>query len=214
MANAEEPNRVELTPNEIVAYNLSLARNQARWTQAELGRRLAPYLGEKWSAAVVSSAEKSYRGRSGRIRRFTADEVVAFAQVFDLPVVWFFIPPHLPDEEVSAFVGPREGTKEEEGAFVERLVGFRYGAELGARLASFPTAARLNLQEWVRGTLAGMVARYTDLDTLRQLLSALESQFAKIQEDITRLALDSFVQTDTESANAEPAEEGEREGER
>jgi hypothetical protein len=41
--------------------------------------------------AQVSAAERSVDG--ARIRQFTADDIVAFAQAFDLPIGYFFLPP-------------------------------------------------------------------------------------------------------------------------
>ena len=52
---------------------------------------LAPYLGFRWSKANFSAAERSVDGQ--RVRQFDADEIVAFARTFDLPVSWFFMPP-------------------------------------------------------------------------------------------------------------------------
>jgi hypothetical protein len=80
-----------LTPNQVVGYNLSRARALRGWTQEQTVARLAPHLGARWSNVVLSAAERSYAGK--RIRHFTADEIVAFAQTFDLPVTWFFLPP-------------------------------------------------------------------------------------------------------------------------
>jgi hypothetical protein len=41
--------------------------------------------------AQVSTAERSVDG--ARIRQFTADDIVAFAQAFNLPIGYFFLPP-------------------------------------------------------------------------------------------------------------------------
>jgi transcriptional regulator with XRE-family HTH domain len=81
----------ELTPNQVVAYNLAQARLEKGWTQDEACEALAPYLGTRWSKANYSAAERSVDGT--RIRQFDADEIVAFARGFDLPVSWFFLPP-------------------------------------------------------------------------------------------------------------------------
>ena len=53
------------------------------------GRHLAPYLGTRWSKASFSAAERSVDGQ--RVRQFSADEIVAFARGFRLPVV--LLPP-------------------------------------------------------------------------------------------------------------------------
>ena len=80
-----------VTPNQVVAYNLARARAHRRWTQEEARQALAPYLGVEWSKANYSAAERSMDGV--RIRQFDADEIVAFARGFGVPIAWFFIPP-------------------------------------------------------------------------------------------------------------------------
>lgn len=80
-----------MTPNQIVAYNLNQARLWKGWTQEEAADALAPFVGSRWSKANFSAAERSMDGQ--RIRNFDADEIVAFACTFDLPVTFFFMPP-------------------------------------------------------------------------------------------------------------------------
>ena len=80
-----------LTANQVVAFNLQQARDWRGWTQDEAAVALEPYLGVLWSKATFSQAERSVAGRF--IRNFTADEIVAFARGFELPVTWFFMPP-------------------------------------------------------------------------------------------------------------------------
>ncbi len=80
-----------LTPNQLVGYNLWCARQERRWTQAQAAEALEPHLGVRWTVAQVSAAERSIDGT--RIRQFTADDLVAFAQAFDVPITYFFLPP-------------------------------------------------------------------------------------------------------------------------
>jgi hypothetical protein len=91
----EEPEElqmvVQLTPNQIVAYNLAQARAWKDWTQEEAAEHLEPFIGTKWSKASFSAAERSVDGQ--RVRQFTADEIVAFSRGFGLPVGFFFLPP-------------------------------------------------------------------------------------------------------------------------
>lgn len=84
------PKKRTLTPNQVVAYNLRRARELRGWTQQEAADALAPF-GFRWSSAAFSAAERSVAG--GRVRQFNADELLAFAEVFQLPVGWFFLPP-------------------------------------------------------------------------------------------------------------------------
>jgi transcriptional regulator with XRE-family HTH domain len=79
-----------MSPNQVVAYNLWQARQERGWTQAQAAEALEPYLGVRWTVAQVSAAERSVDGT--RVRQFSADDIVAFAQAFRLPVTYFFLP--------------------------------------------------------------------------------------------------------------------------
>ena len=80
-----------LTPNQLVGYNLFCARRERGWTQAQAAEALESHLGVRWTVAQVSAAERSVDGT--RVRQFTADDIVAFAQAFDVPITYFFLPP-------------------------------------------------------------------------------------------------------------------------
>ena len=72
--------------NQLVGYNMKWFRKAAGITQEEMGRRLGG-----WSKGVVSAAERSWD--SDRVRQFDADEIVAIAQVLDIPVIGLLLPP-------------------------------------------------------------------------------------------------------------------------
>jgi transcriptional regulator with XRE-family HTH domain len=74
-----------ITVNQVVAWNLAYFRKAAGLTQDELGEQIG------WSKAIVSAAERSWDGK--RVRQFSADDVVAIAAAFGLPVVAMFLPP-------------------------------------------------------------------------------------------------------------------------
>ena len=80
-----------LDANQVVAYNFRSARKLRGWTQEEAARRLAPYLGQELPKASISGIERSFDGE--RRRLFDAQDLVAFSLAFDLPVVWFLLPP-------------------------------------------------------------------------------------------------------------------------
>ena len=80
--------------NEIVAYNFRRARELRGWTQDEAADHLAPYLGIRLRQAAISALEAAYGG--AKRREFDAQELLAFACGFDLPLVWFLLPP--PDD--------------------------------------------------------------------------------------------------------------------
>jgi transcriptional regulator with XRE-family HTH domain len=78
--------RRAVSVNQLVGYNMKWFREKAGLTQAELGQRLGG-----WSKGVVSAAERSWD--SDRIRQFDADEIVAIAEVLDVPVIALLLPP-------------------------------------------------------------------------------------------------------------------------
>lgn len=84
--------------NQLIAYNLGRARQEWHETQEQSAQRLWEYIGEKWSKATFSSAERSALPDSGRRREFSANEILAFSQVFRKPISWFFTPPEVLDE--------------------------------------------------------------------------------------------------------------------
>ena len=68
------------------------------WTQDEAAEAVAPYLGTRLSAASWSAAERSVE--AVRIREFNADELLALARGFGVPIGWFLTPPPV-DEEIG-----------------------------------------------------------------------------------------------------------------
>ncbi len=87
--NSLNPGEADL--NEVVAYNFRLARELRGWTQEEAAQALEPLLGQRLPQASISAIERAYDGE--RRREFDAQEVLAFALAFDLPLLWFFLPP-------------------------------------------------------------------------------------------------------------------------
>lgn len=84
------------TPNQVVAYNVGRARALRGWTQEQAAGELSHFLEKRWSRASYSAVERSVGG--GRVKQFSADELVALARGFRLPVLWFFLPPPLDDD--------------------------------------------------------------------------------------------------------------------
>ena len=79
------------TASQVVAHNVTRARELRGLTQTELAERLSRFTGTKWTQATVAQAEGSVGGQ--RVRQLTAIELVALARTFDLPVLFFFMPP-------------------------------------------------------------------------------------------------------------------------
>ena len=91
MAKAKRTDTGGWTPSQVVAHNLTRARQLRGLTQSEIAERLSTFTGTPWSAVTVAQAEGSVTGQ--RVRQFTANELVALARTFDLPVMYFFLPP-------------------------------------------------------------------------------------------------------------------------
>lgn len=130
---------VDLTPNQVVAYNLLRARQWRNWTQRQAIAALEPHLGTKWSVTTYSAAERSVDG--GRIRQFSADDLVAFARAFELPLTWFFLPPEpwVEGRPVRLDTPDQSGTAREP---IGTLVDVVFGASgswssIGLRLAAY-----------------------------------------------------------------------------
>ena len=85
----QNPGQADL--NQIVAYNFRQARELRGWTQDEAAIALEPLLGQRLPQASISAIERAYEG--DRRREFDAQEILAFALAFNLPLVWFFLPP-------------------------------------------------------------------------------------------------------------------------
>lgn len=60
-------------------------------SQAEAAERVAPFLGDQWSTKVWSAAERSVAG--GRIRQFSADDIVALARGLGVSSSSLFVVP-------------------------------------------------------------------------------------------------------------------------
>jgi hypothetical protein len=150
---------IGLSANQIVAYNLARARQWKRWTQDQAAKAIEPYLGVRWSKASVSQAERSVDG--GFVRNFSADEIVAFAQGFELPITWFFMPP--PPEVIGGtvvLVG-RDRTAEQPLA---RLVDLIFGTEadqalLTLRLDDFLAHCSTETRTQAQARVASLVKR-------------------------------------------------------
>ncbi len=91
MPQQPTPPPPEIDLNQVVAYNVREARQLRGWTQEELADRLEPYLGQRLTQAGISSIERAWDG--DRRREFDAHELLIFAMVFDLPILWFLLPP-------------------------------------------------------------------------------------------------------------------------
>ncbi len=155
----------------------------------------------RWSKASVSQAERSVAG--GFVRNFTADEIVAFARGFELPVTWFFMPP-------PAWAGPGMPTKLDVpdaptfGEVVALLVDLVFGdevqqAQLSVRLDAFLaelgpaglTEAQGRVAALVDQRLAALVRHsFADLGRWQTSLRALANQLEDLEVRAKRAVAD------------------------
>lgn len=188
-----------LTPNQVVAYNLTQAREWKGWTQDQLAEALEPHLGKRWSKASVSQAERSVAGKV--IRQFTADEIVAFARALDLPLGWFFLPPP-PWADPATPVKLSTPDADRFGTALAELVDLVFGNEHGQALLELRLRAFLDqlgagalsqkqhaVQRLVRAKVEALVAHSLgDLETwqtqLRALANHLEDLHARARREV------------------------------
>lgn len=168
---------------QIVSYNFQRAREERGWTQVEVSDRLIPLLGYELRQAGVSTIETC--GRGNRRRAFAANELLAFAQCFDLPLGWWFIPspewagrPCDPSNVrlLDVVVGSDNGW----AALVKALAEFTTALELtgqpapwAAALTSVDSARRSELQESLLLELSPSLDR--QIHALATLVAQLEA---------------------------------------
>jgi hypothetical protein len=132
-----------MSPNQIVAFNLRNARMLHGWTQETAAEKLAPLLGEHWSKASFSAAERSVTGE--RVREFTANDLVAFATVFELSVSFFLTPP--PGVDSIAAPGATASVSRDELADVAGAPPRDKIEALGRRVWAAQEAAGVDVRE-------------------------------------------------------------------
>lgn len=88
------PPPTDIDLNQVVSYNIRAARELRGWTQEDLAARLEVFLGTRPTQATISAIERAWDG--DRRREFDVQDVAVYAMAFDLPIVWFFLPP--PDD--------------------------------------------------------------------------------------------------------------------
>ncbi|MGE0705338.1 MAG: hypothetical protein AB7P22_15530 [Vicinamibacterales bacterium] len=206
----ERPTKVvAITPNQIVAFNLSEARALRGWTQEQAAAELEQYVGSRWSKATFSAAERSVDGR--RVRQFTADEIVAFSRCFRLPIGFFFMPPRPSQVEQPVVLSTPE--RHGEGIKLAELLDVIFGTPgereaLSIRLRQFldelPMAELTDAQDrltWraedaITAVAMKQLARFeeweTSLNDLARQLRSWQSQAknAAIRDGIVREAAD------------------------
>ncbi len=77
--------------NAVVSYNLKAIRERRGWTQQQVAAGMATITGHLLPQASISAMERGFDGE--RRRRFDAHELYLLCEVFDVPIVYFFLPP-------------------------------------------------------------------------------------------------------------------------
>lgn len=189
------------SPNEIVCYRVARARQLRGWTQDEAARRLEPFIGGRLSRASFSAIERAFRG--GRVRQFTADDLVALARCFQLPIGWFLTPPpryeditiRTPDDPKNgldplALIDLVLGTPETREQWAVTLVEWSQPSSTLARLAGDGTSSADDpkiperLDELVRvRTRLRLAELFGDTDEARRVLSAIADALVAVESE-------------------------------
>lgn len=171
------------TPNQIVAYNLARIRDEKGWNQDEVVTRLADY-GVSITRANYSLMETSWK-REDRIRNFDADLIAALAAVFEVPVLWFYLPPD--DDEFTYTVG-HDLTLEEWLDLAWPLVDIRKAADpvegaFTRRLLDLSKVANQDAIEVMQQSIQPQVAQAVAnaMPTVLQLAKAIEAEYERAQ---------------------------------
>lgn len=195
------------SPNQVVAHNVGRARALRGWTQEQAASELSNHLEKRMSRASYSAMERSIGG--GRVKQFSADELVALARGFNLPLLWFLLPPPLDDDpglhvphttsrgiEFTEFLDIVFGTSENVEAYREALSKWASDATDEGLLQKIERqlAATDNAQK--EALLAETVGDVTTAqDTLRRA--------ADLLEELGRLIQHSTSQPDTAQPEAD-----------
>jgi hypothetical protein len=176
---------LDLTPNQVVAFNLTRAREWKGWTQDQAAAALEPFLGKRWSKASVSQAERSVAGRV--IRNFDADEIVAFARAYDLPITWFFMPPPPWTDQARQPVKLDTPDAPQHGTALAELVDIVFGTQDQQALLA------MRLQAWLdQGPTELTGAQQQIVDLVRHRTAALAhhglGDFAQWQTQLRAIA--------------------------
>jgi len=101
--------------NAVVAYNIRAIRQLRGLTQEQVAERLAVFTGHRLPQASISAMERSFD--TDRRRLFDAHTLYLLSKVFDVPVIYFFLPPPPCVDHTLA------GTKESIASLLESSFG-------------------------------------------------------------------------------------------
>jgi len=189
----EQEFEVPLDANQVVAHNLARARALRGWTQEQAAELLEEHLGVRWSKSSWSTAERSAGG--GRVKKFDAEEIIAFSHTFKLPVAWFFLPPGPERLDISRefqatiLIAQFGGGAESVAPYIKRTEELLSWCDLPSYVPSLIYRTILDRAEIAR-ELRGLVG-------VRETLSALLGAIDTIDEEMR--SVDEEMQSDTET---------------
>lgn len=105
--------------NLIVAANLRAIRAERGLTQAQVADRLGKLVGRRVCPVSISQMEAGGYA-SGRRRRFDAHDLALLSEVFDVPVLYFFLP-QPGDEDIEKRLRELFGATDDATAIDQRL---------------------------------------------------------------------------------------------
>lgn len=90
--------------NAVVAFNIRAIRLTRGLTQDQVADRLAEFTGHRLPQASISQMERSFVDRKRR-RLFNAHDLYLLSKVFEVPIVYFFLPPPICLDQTVASTG-------------------------------------------------------------------------------------------------------------
>jgi len=170
------------TPNQVVAYNLRRARELREptgFTQDQAAEHLEKFLGERWSTAVFSAAERSVTGK--RVRVFDADTIHALARAFEVPIGFFFLPP-----DGTTTVGLEAASAEPAGPTEQIALAAWTSAEIQDRIeelaAQLPATERARI---IRGIFLGHPGLPSEKTLLASVVKNLKAEIETLDAYLT-----------------------------
>jgi transcriptional regulator with XRE-family HTH domain len=192
-----------LSINQMVAWNIAKAREAKGWTQAKVVGLLAPYLGEEWSVATYSAAERSF-ARADRVRQFTADDLVAFAAVFGVPVQYFFRPIIATRDHVELRLVAGDPAVSHQFAIPEYVrVTYGSASAIDDLLHDLQDLIDQSPDQWEDGDAKAIGNAITVFSRAR--VKASKEDLGKMQESLESVA--SFLRSLSKTANESPNDE-------
>lgn len=160
---ADLPERA-VTPNMLVAYNMTRWRQESGLTQDQLGILLGG-----WNKTAVSAAERSWDGK--RVRQFDADLVTQLAVIFGIPIAGMFLPPSDEGQECRYVIDLDRGATMPMSDYFASYIAPDSGASVGSYVDAMAAVMASYNGSKVSGEIAARLTRRAADDRLGNALS-------------------------------------------